>query len=230
MKAKLFGVALAAFSLIFGAHQGNAETLNLATGLDSSDALQTVGGSLDANWQVTGANSPLSAPNAYVVAPGNAAFGPPWEANGPNSSWILANPNDSHANGVMTFTLTFYVSNPSQASIINGRWIIDDVGTLTLNGHLLSTNGACSPCTNDNTIWPNAFSTFSTVPGDFVAGENTLVMQGSASDNWFEGARLEGQLVVTPVVTPLPAALPLFATGLGALGLLGWRRKRKQLA
>jgi hypothetical protein len=30
--------------------------------------------------------------------------------------------------------------------------------------------------------------------------------------------------------TPLPAALPLFATGLGALGLLGWRRKRKQAA
>jgi hypothetical protein len=34
---------------------------------------------------------------------------------------------------------------------------------------------------------------------------------------------------VTPdeVATPVPAALPLFATGLGALGLLGWRRKRK---
>jgi hypothetical protein len=29
---------------------------------------------------------------------------------------------------------------------------------------------------------------------------------------------------------PLPATLPLFATGLGALGLLGWRRKRKALA
>jgi hypothetical protein len=29
---------------------------------------------------------------------------------------------------------------------------------------------------------------------------------------------------------PLPAALPLFATGLGALGLLGWRRKRKAAA
>jgi hypothetical protein len=26
---------------------------------------------------------------------------------------------------------------------------------------------------------------------------------------------------------PLPAALPLFATGLGALGLLGWRKKRR---
>ena len=30
--------------------------------------------------------------------------------------------------------------------------------------------------------------------------------------------------------TPLPAALPLFATGLGAMGLLGWRRKRKHVA
>ncbi len=27
--------------------------------------------------------------------------------------------------------------------------------------------------------------------------------------------------------TPLPAALPLFATGLGAMGLFGWRRQRK---
>jgi len=30
--------------------------------------------------------------------------------------------------------------------------------------------------------------------------------------------------------TPLPAALPLFASGLGAMGLLGWRRKRKNAA
>jgi hypothetical protein len=32
---------------------------------------------------------------------------------------------------------------------------------------------------------------------------------------------------ITVNQTPLPAALPLFGTGLGALGLLGWRRKRK---
>jgi hypothetical protein len=30
-----------------------------------------------------------------------------------------------------------------------------------------------------------------------------------------------------PAATPLPAELPLFAGGLGALGLLGWRRKKK---
>jgi len=31
-------------------------------------------------------------------------------------------------------------------------------------------------------------------------------------------------------IVPLPAALPLFATGIGGLGLLGWRRKRKAQA
>jgi hypothetical protein len=30
--------------------------------------------------------------------------------------------------------------------------------------------------------------------------------------------------------TPLPAALPLFASGLGAMGFFGWRRKRKAAA
>jgi hypothetical protein len=30
--------------------------------------------------------------------------------------------------------------------------------------------------------------------------------------------------------TPLPATLPLLATGIGGLGLLGWRRKRKARA
>jgi hypothetical protein len=29
------------------------------------------------------------------------------------------------------------------------------------------------------------------------------------------------------VATPVPAALPLFASGLGVMGLVGWRRKRK---
>jgi hypothetical protein len=32
-----------------------------------------------------------------------------------------------------------------------------------------------------------------------------------------------------PIATPLPAALPLFITGLGALGLLTWRRRRVKI-
>ena len=36
--------------------------------------------------------------------------------------------------------------------------------------------------------------------------------------------------VFTPTAVPVPTALPLFASGLGVIGLLGWRRKRKKAA
>ena len=49
----------------------------------------------------------------------------------------------------------------------------------------------------------------------------TIVGIDSGGGN--RGVRI-AELTVTPV--PLPAALPLFAGGLGLLGLLGWRRKR----
>jgi hypothetical protein len=43
------------------------------------------------------------------------------------------------------------------------------------------------------------------------------------------GTDLFGSFLVLDA-TPLPAALPLFASGLGALGLFGWRRKKKAAA
>ena len=53
-------------------------------------------------------------------------------------------------------------------------------------------------------------------------------------DAFFDLALPTGDLFVTASLrvndVPLPATLPLFATGLGALGLLGWRRKRKAQA
>jgi len=36
-----------------------------------------------------------------------------------------------------------------------------------------------------------------------------------------------GELPEVIPVFPLPGALPLFAGSLGAMGLLGWRRRRK---
>ena len=45
--------------------------------------------------------------------------------------------------------------------------------------------------------------------------------------NFGDNAQSVEATVVSVVQTPVPAALPLFATGLGLLGLLSWRRKRK---
>jgi hypothetical protein len=43
------------------------------------------------------------------------------------------------------------------------------------------------------------------------------------------GAGLQGYVIEYPVsAVPLPPAFALFATGLGAMGLLGWRRTRKK--
>lgn len=43
-----------------------------------------------------------------------------------------------------------------------------------------------------------------------------------------ETARFTGTYSITSdAAVPVPAALPLLATGVGALGVIGWRRKRK---
>ena len=47
--------------------------------------------------------------------------------------------------------------------------------------------------------------------------------------NWAGMTYKDLDTVTVNFATPLPAALPLFAGGLGAFGLLGWRRKRQRL-
>ena len=73
----------------------------------------------------------------------------------------------------------------------------------------------------------DAYLTFSENASGVIAQTSAVLgsaMTGFTSTNY-------GASSFSPVtITPLPAALPLFAGGLGALGLLGWRRKRKAAA
>jgi hypothetical protein len=71
----------------------------------------------------------------------------------------------------------------------------------------------------------------SVIPSQTADASNTGllffdVLTPNASLTFLSGHDYSSSAAV-PSATPLPAALPLFATGLGALGLLGWRRKRK---
>jgi hypothetical protein len=66
-----------------------------------------------------------------------------------------------------------------------------------------------------------------------IADLGTLA--GDVNGSFFNGTpdQFAQDHLVAPEIsseTPLPAAFPLFASGLGAFGLLGWRRKRKQAA
>ena len=58
---------------------------------------------------------------------------------------------------------------------------------------------------------------------------DALVFKAAAgNDNVGQADYALAAIEVTPV--PLPAALPLFSTGLGILGFLGWRRRRQAQA
>jgi hypothetical protein len=59
------------------------------------------------------------------------------------------------------------------------------------------------------------------------AQDTGSLIQTGASDYAFDATVTNTFL---QIAAPLPGALPLFATGIGALGLLGWRRKRKAQA
>jgi hypothetical protein len=80
--------------------------------------------------------------------------------------------------------------------------------------------------------WPGAF------PSATVVQNIDEGLYGSGADSGFFVQSTGSKTVYLPsaateydiVVTPLPAALPLFATGLGALGVFSWRRKRKGAA
>jgi hypothetical protein len=85
---------------------------------------------------------------------------------------------------------------------------------------------------NNFAVGPNLSNGFSASGATFTSifgcsnGSFCDVTTDNRTNQWaFDILNVDSGEQVSAV--PLPAALPLFATGLGALGLLGWRRKRK---
>ncbi len=123
----------------------------------------------------------------------------------------------------------------------------------TASEYVISTNGD-NPATINFDAWYSVFS----VSGGSILAQNYVYLNTDTSGNnfccglyyngnpsySFGNADSPASAYVTDnaigssytnyafevTSTPLPAALPLFATGLGAMGLLGWRRKRKNAA
>ena len=94
---------------------------------------------------------------------------------------------------------------------------------------------ASSSCTN--TYSGDTLATLDSIAyGGTTFGLLTVHDSGVEIGDWNNnGQTISAQadiqsITINTATTPLPAALPLFASGLGALGLLGWRRKRKAAA
>jgi hypothetical protein len=110
-----------------------------------------------------------------------------------------------------TYTSGFFINSPATFDFMNGSDTTFDALSITLSVGLT----------------PSVLAS----PDDFSIASGTELYRNEVCDD--EGVceyRLitGGSLDATP--TPIPTALPLFAAGLGAMGLLGWRRKRKNAA
>ena len=147
----------------------------------------------------------------------------------------------------LTFSLPTGFSNPS-LNLTNFQ--VDDRGVLELNGLIVASTGISGPGSGHMVLTsggPNNPFTFeygvtgpyTSITSGFVAGFNTLDVivnntnlgiNGNLTTSGPTSINLAGAVTYDVSATPLPATLPLFASGLGALGLLGWHRKRKAAA
>ena len=99
-------------------------------------------------------------------------------------------------------------------SIGTAEYISINLQTNNMNRGLPDNTLPLSPV--DVSLFENhAFFLFLTLPNDL----QLLLVTGEVSE-----------ISAAPGAVPLPATLPLFAAGLGGMGLLGWRRARRKVA
>jgi len=118
----------------------------------------------------------------------------------------------SHTGGLALFTNTSFTGAGQSFSTV-----FPGADEAALVSDLMSNHGSSQNLINfvfnSGVILSDGF-----VPGDLL----TITA--------FSNGEVIGSSTSSAIATPLPGAFPLFATSLGALGLLVWRRKRKAAA
>lgn len=153
--------------------------------------------------------------NSNVVQTGTGTINLPFSGNmyAPNSTGT----NDSSFFETAIFSGNFTLSSAGTVEFQLGS---DDDSFIYVDGILFGQNPGVHGVTNVDFTSPTLDAGAHTIEVLYADRENT-------------GAFLSLNLLSTDVTittTPLPGALPLFASGLGGLGLFGWRRKRKAQA
>jgi hypothetical protein len=149
---------------------------------------------------------------AFLPADQSSIYG---TANFANSNLQYTNP----VTNPLTVTFPSPITN-FFLDVLNGNTVQVDYTVADNAGHSRTFNLA-----------PNINSGATTI--GFAATGNIITITSANVGNWdffIDNVHFNEALPPNLASVPLPAALPLFATGLGALGLLGWCRKRKTAA
>src|SRR6516225_1177384 len=170
------------------------------------------------------------------------------DENGNGSATIVTNSGTSISSvasslapdsgpGGLASVLTYNLSTLG-VSVTAGDVLVVEPET-ALVGDVLRFNAPSSLLFYSRTPPVDSLAETTTPPGSFYTNQITLTegLNGALlyaptmnEPGFSTDAVLTYDFVSDSVATPLPTALPLFATGVGALGLLGWRRRRKAQA
>jgi hypothetical protein len=186
--------------------------------------------------------------SAQACAGGSFSYGAAPACRGSGSGTVGPNLTTSASSGVISFgdvsvlttrQLTFFVTNAAMGIGNPTSGFATELAQLTdltlLSATLQGGDAASFSVTDfvDGTVVPAQDGTQFTLNFSPSASGNystTLLLttdQGATFGG--NGQQFSFNLDATGI-TPLPATLPLFASGLGVVGLFGWRRKRKAQA
>lgn len=132
------------------------------------------------------------------------------------------------ATGLVSAASLQLVGEPWNILIGQGPNAVAPFYNLTIQTPIFNTGfGPGVPCTPTNGCHDTLALVLANDLLTLIANGGGAIVSGSSflRDAGFSITLVSGSLVLAPV--PLPAALPLFATGLGVIGLLAWRKKRK---
>ena len=209
MKHVFFAMALVATSIT--AQAGTISDLhNTGAGLSA--------GAQDPNYSVTYPDHATAQGFATDSTSGYPVSGP-WVANTATSAWVTpsSNPNDDMPVVTYDWQTTFDLTGFEAASAsFSGTFAADNSAVAFLNGNQIGTS-------NDFSQW----SSFTSQPGFFVAGVNTLDFQ-VANQGGPTGLRVEftaSDATQSVAAVPEPETYAMLLGGLGALGFVARRRK-----
>jgi hypothetical protein len=202
----VFAAALLAVGFILSVSVSNASTFNLDVSVTSdSDISHVFVYTSGPEFTTTGPRNVTGATTSDIFI--NFPFPDPSSAYHVLILGVVA--SGSHTGGIALFTNTSFSGAGQSFSTLFG------VDEAPLVADLMTNSGSSQNLINF------VFNSGVILTDGFVPGDPLTITA-------FSNGEVIGSGTSTAVATtPLPTTLPLIATGLGALGLLGWRRKRK---